>query len=177
MRSESLRFLKVVLHRRWWIRFAVLTAIFLAWTGVGVSELIFAAVAGALGSTVSFQAPDLKAERFRLGAFLRFVPYFLLISFRGGIDVAKRAFLPSMPIDPAFVHYRLRVSEDGAAAVFFLSTISLVPGTLFVDIDKSQALVHLIDQGSSALGELERLERRVAPIFGESVDDEREGRS
>lgn len=175
MRSEIVRFATAARQRRWWVRFIVLTAIFLAWTGIGTGELFFAVVAGALASTISFQSPDFAAVRFRPGAFLVFVPYFLSISIRGGIDVAKRAFSPSMPIEPGFVRYLLRVSEEGPAAVFFVSTISLVPGTLFVDLEEKTVLVHVLDVGSGDLEKLEKLERRVAPIFGESVSEDKSG--
>lgn len=39
----------------------------------------------------------------------RFLPFFLLRSWRGGLDVAWRACWPSLPIAPVIMSYRLRL--------------------------------------------------------------------
>lgn len=172
MQPEDNRFLTLLRRREWWIRFAFFVAIFIAWSGPGAEQLAFAAVAASLGSTISHIMAGEGAARFRLTAFLRFLPYFLSISLRGGVDVARRAFSPSMPLAPEFLDYRLRVEPGGSAAVFFASVISLVPGTLCVSIEGELVGVHVLDRRTKVFDELARLERRVAPIFGESIAGE-----
>jgi len=55
---------------------------------------------------------------------LRFVPYFLIRSLLGGVDVAWRALHPAIPIDPDLVKYPMRLppglSRWSAASTFSL---------------------------------------------------------
>lgn len=152
----------------WWLQFAALTLLFVAWTGVGVEELVFGAIAAALAATANRRIAVPRAARFRLVGFLRFIPYFLRISLLGGVDVARRAFLPSMPIEPGFLKFPLRLDPPGPGAAFFAAVISLIPGTLCVEHEGGQSvLVHVIDLQAPVNEELQRLEEKVAAIFGE----------
>lgn len=155
----------------WWVRVALFFALLLAWTGLGIEEFAFAAVAGVIAATVSHRLAHRDGGRFRVGQFLRFVPFFIGVAIRGGVDVARRAFSPSMPLKPGFVDYRLRVDPGGRAVVFFGAVISLVPGTLFVELVEGQTLVvHVVDLDGEYRRELERLEMKIAALFGESLD-------
>jgi multicomponent Na+:H+ antiporter subunit E len=93
-----------------------------------------------------------------------FVPFFLLQSFRGGIDVARRAFSPSLPLSPAFLHYPIRLQEE-TARVLFINTISLLPGTFSADLQGRALTVHLLSADQEAHSRLAGLEERVARIF------------
>ena len=44
-----------------------------------------------------------------LPGILRFIPFFLWHSLRGGVDVAWRALHPQLPISPGMVDYRWRL--------------------------------------------------------------------
>jgi multicomponent Na+:H+ antiporter subunit E len=99
-----------------------------------------------------------------LGALV-FLPFFLRESFRGGVDVARRAFSPSLPLAPRFLSYRLRLPE-GRAQVFFVNCLSLLPGTFSAEFREGRLRVHLLaGDGAHAL-RLDRLERKVAGLFG-----------
>lgn len=98
---------------------------------------------------------------------LRFVPFFLMRSLLGGVDVAWRAFHPGMPIAPDLMEYRLQL-PPGLPQVFMANTVSLLPGTLSAALDRSVLKVHVLDNRSSFQAELEALEQRVAEIFGTS---------
>lgn len=156
----------------WWIRFAALLCLFVAWTGVGWEELSFGVVGAVLAALVVHRFRREDAGRFHPLGFARFLPYFLQVSIRGGIDVARRSFAPSMPLKPGFVDFGLRVNAAGPAAVFFAAVISLIPGTLcaVLDDERGCVCVHVIDVGSDYDGELRRLEERVGAIFGEMVE-------
>lgn len=155
---------------RWWVKVAVLMALFVAWVGLGVEELVLGFVAAAVAATASRRLEVEAPAGLHPVGVVRFVPYFLRISFLGGIDVARRAFSPSKPLAPGFIDYRLGVEPDGAAAVFFAGVISLVPGTLCAALDgQGTVLVHVVDIDAGFEEELEQLESRVAAIFGESV--------
>lgn len=114
---------------------------------------------------------------------LRFVPFFIAQSMAGGIDVARRALDPRLPVAPGFMVYPVRL-PPGAARLFLTGTISLLPGTLSVQLlpggredehggeeagdgaKEARIRVHLLDSAASSEAKLRRLEERVADLFG-----------
>jgi len=95
----------------------------------------------------------------------RFLRYFAVQSVKGGIDVAKRALSPAMPLAPGFVELTTRLPE-GAARVVFADTMSLLPGTLTVDLVGDRVLVHGLDAGPGLAADARDLEVRVADLLG-----------
>ena len=98
-----------------------------------------------------------------------FIPFFLLRSLLGGIDVARRAFHPAMPIVPTLVEYPLQL-PSGLPQVFMANTISLLPGTLSATLRQGVVKVHVLDKESDFFEELEALEKKVARVFGLRLD-------
>lgn len=96
---------------------------------------------------------------------LRFAPFFLRESLRGGIDVARRALHPRLPLAPALLDYRLRL-PPGPARLFLVGVVSLLPGTLSADLGESDLTVHVLDRKLPVLHLLQALERQVAALFG-----------
>jgi multicomponent Na+:H+ antiporter subunit E len=97
---------------------------------------------------------------------IRFAPYFLWASIKGGIDVALRVVGPRVRVDPGYLDYRLRLLRP-SARVFFLDAVNLLPGTLTADISGDKARIHALDKGSDPAASLIHLEERVAALFGE----------
>lgn len=95
----------------------------------------------------------------------RFVPYFLVRSFAGGVDVAWRALHPGMPIEPHMIEYPTRL-RPGLPLVFLANTVSLLPGTLSVVLNTGYLNVHVLSGRRELQSELESLEERVAALFG-----------
>jgi multicomponent Na+:H+ antiporter subunit E len=107
----------------------------------------------------------LPTVHFRWIAFFRFVPFFLVRSLMGGVDVAWRAFRPGMPIAPDLIEYPLRL-PPGLARVFMADTVSLLPGTISTEIRQNCLKVHVLDGSKDVLPELEAVEQGVARMFG-----------
>jgi len=126
----------------------------------GIPALICAAFA----STALAPAPA-QTGRWRLTGLVVFVGYFLLESVRSGIDVARRALHPRLPIDPGFVQFEFRLPK-GPARIFLVNTISLLPGTLSVEFQETSALIHVLDARLPIARTLRILEGRVAEMFG-----------
>ena len=101
-----------------------------------------------------------------LSGWLRFVPFFLVQSVLGGIDVARRVLGPELRIEPGFFDYRIRL-RSRRARLLFVNTISLLPGTLTAQVDGDRLRVHALDRRSDLARELARLEARVAATAGE----------
>lgn len=103
--------------------------------------------------------------RWRFSSFVRFVPFFLWQSLRGGVDVAWRAFHPRLPLAPLLLAYHLRLPE-GPAQVFLADLISILPGTLSAELRQGCLTVHAIDGDPTALSqELQSLENLAADLF------------
>jgi len=103
--------------------------------------------------------------------FFRFVPYFLLRSLVGGIDVAWRVFHPRIPIAPDLVEYPLRLPA-GLPRVIMINTVSLLPGTLVADEDQRVLKVHVLDGRSDFKTELVSLEQSLARMFAVPLSNE-----
>jgi multicomponent Na+:H+ antiporter subunit E len=86
----------------------------------------------------------LPAERpWRLWRLVRHVPRFLAGSLRGGIDVARRAVLPRMPLAPGWIEVPLDLPDAGRAVIG--GELSLMPGTLAAGSRGGRLLVHVLD--------------------------------
>lgn len=99
-----------------------------------------------------------------LFGMLRFIPFFIRYSLVGGVDVAKRAFTRRMALQPAIIEYPLTLTLP-QSRLFMVGVISLLPGTLSVEVQDDKLWVHVLDQRNDIQGELEVLERRVASLF------------
>jgi multicomponent Na+:H+ antiporter subunit E len=119
-------------------------------------------IAVLVATAVALRLRPKAAGSLRWRGTLRFVPYFFLQSVRGGVDVARRAFSPGMRLEPLLVEHPLSL-PPGAARLFLVNVVSLLPGTLGADVHKDCLVVHALDR--SMAEELVNLERKVARIF------------
>ncbi|MFO7816063.1 MAG: Na+/H+ antiporter subunit E [Desulfovibrionales bacterium] len=99
---------------------------------------------------------------------VRFIPYFLWHSLLGGLDVSYRALSPRSRVRPEIVDFPF-VLEKEPARVFFLWTVSLLPGTAGVDLQGNTARIHVLDAGLADTASLRDLEGRIAGIFGQRI--------
>lgn len=100
----------------------------------------------------------------RWSALPGFVPFFLRESWLGGIDVARRAFHPRLPLRPGLLRYRVSLTREDAR-VFFTYVVSLLPGTLSVQLDGDVLVVHALDERLPVRERLSELERQVVRLF------------
>ncbi|MFC4728725.1 Na+/H+ antiporter subunit E [Coralloluteibacterium thermophilus] len=132
----------------------------LAGTSAPLVGLAFA-VAGALAGSWLAPGDDYRWRPLRLAGFAL---YFLRESVLGGIDVARRALAPSCPVEPTLLDYRIGLPA-GAPRTLMVAMVSLLPGTLSVDIgDDGLLRVHALSADAGRT--LAPLERRVAHLFG-----------
>ena len=93
-----------------------------------------------------------------------FAIWFLWHSLRGGLDVARRALQPRMPLHPGFVRYQLTL-EPGPSRVFLVNCLSLLPGTLSAELNGDELILHALDTGADVLAEARRAELRVKKLY------------
>ena len=107
--------------------------------------------------------------------FLKFVVFFFRYSLLGGMDVAMRAFHPRMPIAPDLIEYPLRL-PPGLLQVLMSNTVSLLPGTLIAELDRSVLKVHVLDRSKDTSAELEAVEERIAGMYGITLTAPQKGK-
>ncbi len=150
--------------RRLWAlqTFVLLLLLWLALDGVdaiGVG-LAVAALGALLGGWLAPGEP----YPWRPLRLLAFSGYFLCMSLRGGIDVARRALHPRLLLSPGYFEHRCRL-PPGLPRTVFIGVISLLPGTLAVELRDDGCLqVHAL-VAAGTVETIAALERRVARLF------------
>lgn len=129
------------------------------------SWLIGAPVVVVIAVAVSRWRPE-RAHPVHWRAVPQFLAFFLSRSLVAGVDVARRTLSPAMPLAPAVLMYRTQLPA-GAPRVLFSGTISLLPGSLGVLVEDDQVTVHVLDRTQDVEGDLQRVERRIAAMFGQ----------
>jgi multicomponent Na+:H+ antiporter subunit E len=95
-------------------------------------------------------------------AMLRYLGSFALALIRSNIDMARRVLSPTVPLDPAVVRVRTDLKSELGRLVL-ANSITLTPGTLSVDLDGDELLVHWVD--CTTCGDLEQTTRTIAADF------------
>lgn len=105
----------------------------------------------------------LPAGAWSLRRILRFIPFFLWQSIRGGIDVARIVLHPRLPASPVLCEYRLRLPQ-GLSRVFMVNTVNLLPGTLSVELEGEILRIHILDGTGNYAKEMRQLENLILGI-------------
>ena len=100
----------------------------------------------------------------RLAPLPRLALRLLWQSVSAGIDVARRAFAPRLPLKPGFVPYKTQYRR-GPARNAFTSVSSLLPGTLPVRDDDQGVLYHCLDVERPIAEELAADEAAVSRVI------------
>ncbi len=121
-------------------------------------------LAASIGSVAGGLLASGQPHPWRPHRLLGFAGFFLVESFKGGVDVAWRALRLDLPINPEFHRYRIDLPE-GQPRTLMISVISLLPGTLSADLsdDGEELVVHTLMPG--AMASVERLDARIRRLF------------
>jgi multicomponent Na+:H+ antiporter subunit E len=122
-----------------------------------------AVIAIALGASLHL-APA-STSPVRLTRLPGFVCYFAWQSIRGGIRVSLTALRPRPPLVPNIVELHLTL-PPGGSRVLLVSALSLMPGTLGVELDGDRLRLHVLDQHQDLIGEFQGLETRIGHLLG-----------
>lgn len=133
------------------------------------SALAFGAPMAALALVARSALAPTAPPRVRPWGLARFAAVFLVGLVRGGVDVAWRALAPRLPVSPGWMVYDIRLSGD-APRRLFMTVISVMPGTLSVDVEGTELRLHaLVTTGDDLRRQVETLEEGVAHVFGQAV--------
>jgi multicomponent Na+:H+ antiporter subunit E len=157
-------------------RAAVMRAVgfFVLWmmlTGGNSGDLLAGAVAALGASWASLRLLRPSASRVRPIAFARLALRFLHQSVVAGVDVARRALDPRLPLHPGFVVYPVGLPR-GPAQNMFTTLMSLLPGTVPTGSDENGGLlIHCLDVAQPVVAQLGADEALFARVIGEASRD------
>ena len=150
------------------VGFFVLWTIF---TGGSPTDLLAGAVAVSMATWASLRLLPPGTSGVRVPALFRLVQHFLCQSVVAGVDVARRALDPRLPVAPGFVSYPLGL-QPGPARNMFTSLVSLLPGTVPIGVSENGGLlIHCLDAGQPVAAQLSAEEALFATVVGRSRGD------
>jgi multicomponent Na+:H+ antiporter subunit E len=158
--------------RSWLVRTAAFLGFWLILFGLRPADFVVAALA-ALGATwVSLRLLSPGQFKVRPVALIELVLRFLYKSIVAGIDVARRALDPRLPLRPGFVIYHTHLLPGLTRSAFCAET-SLLPGTLSCGSDEKGGLViHCLDVTQPVVEQLAAEETLCTRALGGSRDDD-----
>jgi multicomponent Na+:H+ antiporter subunit E len=154
-------------------RFALLLVTWLVITGARPEALLVGVLTVAAAVAISLRLLPPGPQSVRITRVLAMVPGFLVDSLRGGVDVARRAFHPRMPLRPGWIDYPLRL-PPGAGRVSLGNFLSLMPGSLAAGEYQNSLHVHCLDSTGSLVPKIAQQETLIARALGidlEPVDE------
>jgi multicomponent Na+:H+ antiporter subunit E len=148
----------------------------LLWGTWSWANLLTGLVVALVVTTLLPLPPLASGARLRPLAVLAYLGWFLADLVISGAQVAWRAVSPGGPPRGAIVQVQLRADSDLLLTVVAV-TVSLVPGSLVLDLDREQGLinVHLLHVADEADVERQKaavlaIEERVVRAFGGPAD-------
>ena len=136
-----------------------------------LSDIAIGAFATGAATWLSLRLLPPAAGCLHLGSLLLLLPHFLWQSVRAGVDVARRALSPSLPLQPGFVSCPLGFGP-GLARNTFATITSLLPGTVSCDEADGVLVYHCLDTDQPVVEQMWEEERRLARalVAGRSHD-------
>jgi multicomponent Na+:H+ antiporter subunit E len=125
------------------------------------ANLFFGIVATAGATWASLWLLPPATGRVRIGTLLLLLPRFLWQSLVAGVDVARRAFSPSLPLNPGFVDYPVGLPRGSARNAFELIS-SLLPGSVPTNECEAAIEYHCLDMSQPVVEQLTVEERAHA---------------
>lgn len=150
-------------------RMILLLLVWWALTEGDLSGIGFGLVIATLATFISVYLFPLGKQRIRVVPCILFVLFFLARSVTAGLDVSRRLLSPSLPANPGYLTFDLNLPEGGPRWLF-ANTLSLMPGTLSVDLDGSRLDLHCLDTRDPVEDDVRAVERKVAGVFGLYLD-------
>jgi multicomponent Na+:H+ antiporter subunit E len=125
------------------------------------ANLAVGVLASAAATWASLKLLPPASGRVRVGVLLMLLPRFLWQSLVAGIDVARRAFSPRLPLAPGFVDYPVGLPRGTARNAFELIS-SLMPGSVPTDETDDRIEFHCLDTQAPVVEQLAAEERAYA---------------
>jgi multicomponent Na+:H+ antiporter subunit E len=137
-------------------------------TGGNPTDLAAGAVAALAAAWTSLGLLPPGTSRVRPAALSRLALRFIRQSVVAGVDVARSALDPRLPLNPGFVVYPVGLSR-GPARNMFTTLMSLLPGTVPTGSDeKGRLLIHCLDVEQPVAAQLAAEEAMFVRVIAET---------
>lgn len=146
-------------------RYVFFALIWVVLAGTGATGLVVGALVAASATWLSLKLLPPHPDGPSVVKLATMVPGFLWRSLLGGIDVARRAFDPRLPLSPNWIAYETGLPEGGARAALG-GEFSLMPGTLVAGSRGNVLLVHCLDASGHARDHIHAEEARLRRALG-----------
>jgi multicomponent Na+:H+ antiporter subunit E len=135
------------------------------WFGLGFVTLV-------IGVNYAMdRSKNLTAKPLRFMVLISLIPYFLYLSFKGGVSAA-RAALSIRPVQPYYTELPLRLAaSDEAARTAFAASMCLLPGSLSCKIRADTLFLHVLDAEMLDIDSIRRYEKLIAALFAVPLAD------
>ena len=98
---------------------------------------------------------------------LRYIPWLLWAIVKSNIDVTRCILNPRLPISPTLVKVKAGQQSELGQAIF-ANSITLTPGTVSLDVEEDEILVHALTRESAEEVADGEMDRRVTLFEGSS---------
>jgi multicomponent Na+:H+ antiporter subunit E len=128
-----------------------------------LGDLAFGLLLAGAATWVSMRLLPVEAGSLRVSKLLQLVPHFVYESVLAGVDVARRALDPKLPLNPGLVNCPVGF-PPGFARNTFATIMSLLPGSVSVGdgADDSALVYHCLDLDEPLVERLYAEERLFA---------------
>jgi len=128
-----------------------------------LSGLISSLLVSYMSNDLLIGNADMKLGFIRTIRFIRFLPWLLWQIVMANIDLALRTLHPKMPINPRLINIKNNLKTD-LGMVILANSITLTPGTVTIDVNEDEFLIHVISEkaaNSLILGEMQAKVKKI----------------
>ena len=150
-------------------RSAIFALLWIVLTGATAEALPYGAVAVSASTLLSLRLYPTDRPGVVAWRVARVLPRFLVQGVLGGLDVARRAVDPRLPVAPGWVRFPLSNRND-AANVLLGGVISILPGTLAAGPGDGMMEVHVLHLPGLSPADLPADERRILDLFDPRIE-------
>jgi multicomponent Na+:H+ antiporter subunit E len=148
------------------IHSTLLSLLWLFLAGVDTTAWVVALPTVILALTVSLRLSQSHQQHLQWHLLPAFFFKLLFEMLRGGVQTSIVALIPNKRLRPGMVSIPLELSGTSSRTLL-INILNLVPGTLSVMQNGDVLLVHVLDMRVDVAGDVLRLQRDVAAIFGD----------
>ncbi|MCX7771075.1 MAG: Na+/H+ antiporter subunit E [Proteobacteria bacterium] len=124
-----------------------------------ISGIISSLLVSYLSYDMLISKSDLRRNIIMYLKFIKYIPYLIFQIILANIDVIYRVLHPKLPIDPVVINFKTKLDTE-FCIVAYANSITLTPGTVTIDANKSKDfIVHALHSSyahSLLSGEMEK---------------------
>jgi multicomponent Na+:H+ antiporter subunit E len=137
------------------------------------SGVVASLIVAYLSHDIFIGRPDFKTETGRMFRFIVYVPWLLWEITLANVEIAYLVLNPKPLVDPQIVRFKPDVKTN-LGIVTLANSITLTPGTVTVEANKEEFVIHAIWQKSAEGIISGEMQRKVKKIEGDVMEIEGE---